>query len=253
MKDKNITKEDLIGKGMLDVNKYSKQNNKFYSSKEWLTVSNNYKKLHPFCESCLKEDKENPSFIVHHITPISQGGDRFDENNLIAICKICHHEIHSGIGITIDIDFLLKSTNVSTPAKEWWASEKPKMYDKKNRHISNLINNAKGYEKDNSEKSIALYFKAIKEIDNFDKVLENDPIVEKAYYKRFNIPTYRNIKYPINRLSLLLEKAERYDECIKVIEDYEKKNDKYGLLSSDLQAIKKRKFRTLKKLIGKSL
>ena len=249
MKGKNITKEDLIEKGMLDVNKYSRQDNKFYSSKEWLTVSNNYKKHHPFCESCLKEGKKNLSFIVHHITPISQGGDQFDENNLIAICKICHHEIHSGIGITIDINLLLKSTNASTPEKEWWASEKPRTYDKKNRQIGNLINNAKSYEKDNPEKSIALYFKAIKEIDTFDIVLENDSIVEKAYNKQFNIPTYRSIKHPINRLSLLLEKMKRYSECIKAIEDYEKKNDKYGLPISDIQAIKKRKYRTLRKLV----
>lgn len=249
MPNKNITKEKLIEKGMLDVNKYSKQDNKFYSAKEWIAVSSNYKKLNPFCEICLKEDKEKPSFIVHHITPISQGGDRLDENNLISVCKKCHNEIHSGIGITIDLGSLLKLTNISTDESEWWASKKPKIYDKKNRQIDNLINNAGSFERSNPEKLIELYFKAIKEIDDFDITLGNDPIVEKAYNKRFNILTYRNASYPINRLSLLLEKAKKYDECIKVIEDYERKNDKRGLLSSDLQAIRKRKIRILKKLM----
>jgi len=83
---------------MLDVAKYSQQDNAFYSSNKWRRESKKYKGLHPYCEVCLKEKIEEPSKIVHHITPISQGGAPYDENNLLAICKKCHGEIHTGIG-----------------------------------------------------------------------------------------------------------------------------------------------------------
>lgn len=87
MKKKHLTKEMLSEKGMLDVSKYSRQDNAFYSSNKWQRKSKKYKELHPFCEVCLKEHVEKPSEITHHITPISQGGAPYDENNLLAICK----------------------------------------------------------------------------------------------------------------------------------------------------------------------
>ena len=74
MEKKNITKEMITEKGMLGVSKYSQQDNAFYSSGKWLRESKRYKELHPFCEICLKEKIQKPSEIIHHITPISQGG-----------------------------------------------------------------------------------------------------------------------------------------------------------------------------------
>jgi len=34
------------------------------------------------------------AYEVHHITPISQGGNEFDENNLIPVCPECHYSLH---------------------------------------------------------------------------------------------------------------------------------------------------------------
>ena len=234
---------------MLDVSKYSQQNNAFYSSNKWLHESKKYKELHPFCEVCLKEKIQKPSEIIHHITPISQGGAPYDENNLLAICKKCHGEIHTGIGIRIDLDFIRSLVQKeSTPEDEWWAGGSHDLYLDKQKEIIDTINKAKALEKNEMEKSIELYFSACKLIDNFEKVLAGDPLLEKAYCQEFGVSSFRTVRYPINRLSLLLEKSKRYADCIQLIHDYQEKDDKCGLTRSDLEAIQKRKHRVINKL-----
>jgi hypothetical protein len=49
-------------------------------------------------------------------------------------------------------------------------------------------------------------------------------------------------------LTLLLEKSKRYADCIQLIHDYQKKDDKLVLTNSDLNAIEKRKNRVIKKI-----
>ena len=250
MDKKDITKEMLSEKGMLDVSKYSKQDSAFYSSGEWRRVSKKYKKLHPFCEVCLKEKIKKPSEIIHHITPISQGGALYDENNLLAICKKCHGEIHTGIGIKIDLDFLRNLVQKEpTPEDEWWAGGLHDLYLDKQKEIIDTINKAKTLEKLEMEKSIELYFNACKLIDNFEKILADDPLLEKAYCQKFGVASFRTVRYPINRLSLLLEKSKRYANCIQLICDYQKKTDKCGLTRSDSVTIQKRKDRVMKKAL----
>jgi len=225
MEKKHITKEMLFEKGMLDVAKYSSQDNAFYSSNKWRRESKKYKELHPFCEVCLKEDIEKPSEIVHHVTRISQGGAPYDENNFLAICKKCHSEIHTGIGIRIDLDFLRNlDQKESTPEDEWWDSGPHDLYLDKQKEIIDLIKNAEALEKNDIGKSIELYFSACKLIDNFENILADDSLLEKAYCQQFGVSSFRTVRYPINRLSLLLEKSKRYAECIELIKDYENKN-----------------------------
>jgi len=249
IKKKYITKEMLSEKGMLDVAKYSQQDKAFYNSKKWRQKSRKYKELYPYCEVCLKENMKKPSEIVHHITPISQGGDPFDPNNLLAICKQCHSEIHTGIGIRIDLDFLRNlDQKESTPEDEWWDSGLHDFYLDINKEIIDLINGAEALEKNDMAKSMELYFSACKLIDNFEKILTDDPLLEKAYYQEFSVSSLRTIRYPINRLSLLLEKSKRYADCIQLIHDYQKKDDKLGLTNTDLKAIQKRLLRVLNKV-----
>lgn len=31
---------------------------------------------------------------VHHITPLSEGGEPFDKSNLVTLCKTCHYHVH---------------------------------------------------------------------------------------------------------------------------------------------------------------
>jgi hypothetical protein len=171
MEKKDLTREMLSEKGMLDVSKYSQQDKKFYSSQKWQRERKKYKELHPFCEVCLKENIQKPSEIVHHITPISQGGEPYDEKNLLAICKKCHSEIHTGISIKIDKDYVLNFLQfLSTPAGEWWSSGLYDFYRGKEKTIEDMIKKAQILERKDVEKSIDLYFKAIRLIDDYEKI-----------------------------------------------------------------------------------
>jgi len=62
----------------------------FYKTPEWLSVKKQYLKEHPLCVECLKSGKRTRATIVDHIVPIKQGGDKFSESNLQALCWSCH-------------------------------------------------------------------------------------------------------------------------------------------------------------------
>jgi len=53
---------------------------------QWQRVSQRYRRRHPVCERC----NSVPSAIVDHIVPLAAGGQRFDPNNLQALCRRCH-------------------------------------------------------------------------------------------------------------------------------------------------------------------
>lgn len=57
----------------------------------WYYVRKKYLESHPICEIC----GVNKATEVHHIIEVSEGGDMFDENNLIAVCKECHKKLHN--------------------------------------------------------------------------------------------------------------------------------------------------------------
>ena len=66
--------------------------NKRYGAR-WAKIRNIYIREHPFCERCQSKGINKLSTLVHHIKPISEGGDdRYD--NLMALCDKCHNEIH---------------------------------------------------------------------------------------------------------------------------------------------------------------
>ena len=63
-----------------------------------------------FCEQCVKNyflggPRPRKATEVHHIVPIESAHTReemealaYDENNLIALCRECHHEAHRQLG-----------------------------------------------------------------------------------------------------------------------------------------------------------
>lgn len=70
----------------------------------WSKLRSAYFMSHPLCELCLKEGKTSATEEVHHIKPLSTAKDELelndlllDSNNLMALCKNCHHKIHNDI------------------------------------------------------------------------------------------------------------------------------------------------------------
>ena len=65
--------------------------------RSWRKIRKRYVRMHPLCEMCLKEGKSTLVEEVHHIVPLSEGGNH-EENNLMSLCKSCHEKIHRDRG-----------------------------------------------------------------------------------------------------------------------------------------------------------
>ena len=322
MKFKKISRQDLIDKATRIINKPPASVNDFsYESREWWKIKNNYIEENPLCELCLNEGNENKSEDVHHITPLSHGGEPFLEDNLIALCQPCHGSIHGSAGIAIEISDSFSGldglNNFSTQLKkinenlisQYRMGEalnlirERKPYDnsyvgvanKSGEHLgdinpsdvgnyylafdidhgvevsaqikqiftkrgkleciieiskgdvdweedaklwvkdgeaSEIIFQAKTLEKTNIEEAIFLYRKAIEIIKEIDITYGN--------FARYHV------RFPINRLSLVLERQKKYKECLEEIEAYEKLTDKLGLYAGDKERLEKRKEKIIK-------
>lgn len=60
--------------------------------RSWKRIRDRYIKLHLLCEECEKQGILTPAQEVHHIKPLSKGGDH-DIYNLMALCNSCHSKI----------------------------------------------------------------------------------------------------------------------------------------------------------------
>ena len=79
-------------------NKYERSpdiNRKY--GRAWKRIRDRYVAAHPLCEMCLKEGRLTPVDEVHHILPISKGGDH-RESNLMSLCQSCHTKMHHDLG-----------------------------------------------------------------------------------------------------------------------------------------------------------
>lgn len=68
----------------------------------WAKLRLQYLNEHPFCENCLRYDKYSFAEEVHHKTFLQNGKtveDRLaillDWNNLMSLCRDCHHRFHA--------------------------------------------------------------------------------------------------------------------------------------------------------------
>lgn len=73
---------------------------KAYNTTEWRKLREVYMREHPICEKCLEKGKITPAEDIHHkISPFRGGevnyGLLLDHDNLMAVCKDCHGEIHA--------------------------------------------------------------------------------------------------------------------------------------------------------------
>ena len=97
---------------------------------------------------------------------------------------------------------------------EW---EEYKKFLVKDQETKQIIFKANTLEKIDSEEAIFLYRKSIEILKENNKK-----------YEKYAGP-WRYQKFPINRLSLILERQKRYKECFEEIEAYEKLTDRVGL------------------------
>lgn len=101
---------------------------------------------------------------------------------------------------------------------------------KANREIDDTIKEAYRLEKNNPEKSIQLYLKAI-------------TLIKKMDSNGKQAIAWRTCKYPISRLSLLLDKAGKKSEALREIESWLQYNDTIDISDADKESVMKRKAR----------
>lgn len=66
----------------------------FYASATWRAVRAAFLREHPLCRRCAAEGRQVAAQVVDHVTPIKNGGARYDEGNLDALC-VRHHNAKS--------------------------------------------------------------------------------------------------------------------------------------------------------------
>lgn len=62
----------------------------FYNTTTWRRIRKQFIEAHPICKWCDEENKTTQAEVVDHITPIKQGGDMTNINNLQSLCTRCH-------------------------------------------------------------------------------------------------------------------------------------------------------------------
>ena len=114
-----------------------------------------------------------------------------------------------------------------------WQQVRP--YMEKSKEIEKLLDKAKKCETETAPRAITLYRQAIEQIVALDK---------SGKYAA----AWRRARYPINRLSLLLEKSGDIEGAHREILRYEQYKDPNALTATETKAVLARKLRLAKKL-----
>ena len=64
--------------------------NAWRRQKPWRVLRRMILEQNPFCVECRTRDVYREANEVDHIRAVSAGGDKYDQNNLQALCKSCH-------------------------------------------------------------------------------------------------------------------------------------------------------------------
>ena len=80
--------------------------NRLINSWKWQCLRASYLADHPVCEICAANDRTRPATEVHHRIPVESGITEmrmtqlaYDVENLQALCRDCHHDIHTQEGV----------------------------------------------------------------------------------------------------------------------------------------------------------
>lgn len=66
---------------------------RFYNSSAWKATRHAFLVRHPLCEVCEGQGRLTPANVADHRLPMKDGGERFDFDNLRALCVSCHNRI----------------------------------------------------------------------------------------------------------------------------------------------------------------
>jgi 5-methylcytosine-specific restriction protein A len=89
----------LVVSGYCDKHKQQKEryrgsaNERGYN-RDWQKARDRFLRDNPCCAKCLEKDRAVPATVVHHIKPISQGGEILDPDNFMSLCRDCHERLH---------------------------------------------------------------------------------------------------------------------------------------------------------------
>lgn len=95
---RHTRKDGRIAREKNDLNRRDRQ--KVYHSAKWRRLANAYLAAHPLCEMCAQKGIQKLAADVHHrvsftkFTGIERMEMAYNPNNLMALCKECHAEIH---------------------------------------------------------------------------------------------------------------------------------------------------------------
>ena len=64
----------------------------FYNSRRWRRKSTGFRKRFPLCEVGTALEETRAAEVVDHIIPISEGGARFDDRNLMSMSHHYHNK-----------------------------------------------------------------------------------------------------------------------------------------------------------------
>lgn len=75
---------------------YQGSNDPFYQTKEWKQFRRQYLNNYPLCRICEQNNAVTIATVLDHITPIKQGGAKWDYNNLQGLCQT-HNRIKTAL------------------------------------------------------------------------------------------------------------------------------------------------------------
>ena len=128
----------------------------------------------------------------------------------------------------------------------------PVLIFKREREAKEIIKKAKSIEENDPELAINLYQKAMAILGEVDRLCEKNTEMDELK-KIYGLKKWRYVEYPINRLTFLLEKLMRFQECLEQIEKYEKIDDRIGLTKKDKESLDERKTQIIKNFHNKIL
>ena len=96
----NLNRKEKL-KRKYSSKRFNLNNQAVYNTNFWRKLRLEYLRLNPLCELCNSRGKVTAASEVHHIIPISTGGNinekktlGYDWNNLKALCSECHKAEH---------------------------------------------------------------------------------------------------------------------------------------------------------------